>query len=358
MAIVTIPGLMIPEPPSASTAPAYVGSVLDAAGEKHAVVLQAPKTGSIRKIHFRTGTTATPTDTDVRIETVDLATGDPTGTLWGTNTNVTVASASLTSSTWIITGNLTADAAVTQGDLLAVVIVPSGSPNYQLTYMTAGNANLALPYLDQFLASAWGKLGGNPLIALEYSDGSFGYIPFVNPGSAIVTHTFNNGSTPDEIALYFRLPISVRIKGVWLWADRDGDCDIVMYDSNGTSVMESYSLDKEVRGSALSRAPQSVLFVDPPIPLANTFYRMAIKPTSATSLTTYSFDFNSAALLDQMAGGQDFHYSSRVDAGGWTQLATRRLFLGLIIDGVDSGGGTEGMGIRGSGQLAGPVLVT
>lgn len=333
--------------------PAFTSFLLDASGEKYAVVMQAPKTGSIRKVHFRTATVTTPTDTDVRLETVSTANGDPTGTLFGTTTNVTVASGSITSDTWVTTGALTADASVTRGDIFAVVIAPSGSPNYNIAgAITSAGANQHIPYTDHF-TSAWAKGNTPPVIAVEYSDGSFAYTPWCLPASAINKHTINTGTTPDEIALKFTLPAPVRVSGLWLSADHDGDMDAILYSSDGSTVLASVSLDKDIRRSASFFGSFRLMFATQVSLSASTVYYLALKPTSVTSINIYSFDVASAGVLDAVGGGQDMHYAAQTDAGGFSATTTRRPFWGLVIDGIDDGAGSGG----GAGPLIGGRLV-
>lgn len=358
MAIVSVPNLYIPSPThnSVSQSLGFAAMTLDASGELAAAVLQAPKTGSIRKVHFRTGTVTTATDTDVRIETVDAATGNPSGTLFGTTTNVTVASGSLSANTWITTGNLTADASVTKGDRLAVVVAPSGSPNYQVVRIGGGyQADVGFPYATHFASSSWTKSdAATPVVALEYSDGSFACMPYVTPFTAVNTHTVGTGSTPDEVALKFQLAAPVRATGAWLRIDGDADYDVILYDSDGSTSLASVSVDADIRSSAGQSAPTIALFTGTASLTAATNYYLAIKPTTASTLTAYSFDVNAAAILDQMDGGQNFHWAQQTDAGGWSATTTRRPIMGLIIDGIDDGAGG---GSGGEGPLIGGRLV-
>ena len=95
MAFQTIPGgLAIPVPPNSGTSSTTFGTpmLLNAASEEAAGVLYAPKTGTISKIGFLTGTVTTGDTVDARMETVSAANGDPTGTLLGTNSNGSQAS--------------------------------------------------------------------------------------------------------------------------------------------------------------------------------------------------------------------------------------------------------------------------
>src|SRR3990167_3397480 len=119
-----------PYPMNASAAPTLTTTtyVIDAAAEKVAIVVAASTAKDIHKVHVRTGTVTTGDTVDVRIETVDSATtGDPTGTLWQTNTNGALVIADGDDSVWKSV-TLTADAtSLVIGDVYAVVIVNGGA---------------------------------------------------------------------------------------------------------------------------------------------------------------------------------------------------------------------------------------
>lgn len=355
MGIVAVNGLFIPELVYVGQALTEVANLLDATGEQFTTVFQAPKTGSIRKIGIPIGAVTTATDTQVRIETVDLATGFPTGTLWAANTEVTVLAASITTNAWITTGALTADAVVTKGDILAVVVAPSGTPNYNVTAPAVTQQTQGFPYNAHFAAGAWGGLLTNMGFAIEYSDGTYAYIPTSYPFSSFTSVVFNNASATDELAVKFRFPFAFSIAGCWLHADLDGDCDIVLYDADGTTELRTLAVDKDVRSNTSARAPFFFSFSESyALGLANTYYRLSVRPSTATSLALYLMLPNASAILNQMSGGSDVSYSQRVNAGAWTDQAAWRLSMGVWLDGI----AVEGSGQRGSGQLAGPILVS
>lgn len=359
MAIQALTPFPIPTiPPSAAGAPSFnTGYTLDAASEKVALILHAPKTGNIRKVGFRTSTVTTGETVDVRIESVDATTGDPSGTLLAANTNIAHVIADTDDNVWLTTANLTADAAVTKGDLIAIVIAAPGSGSFAFSIGEfadgAASSGPVFPYIDHF-TTAWAKStgGGGYSFALEYSDGSYEVIPGCWPLSNVQSDTFNNTSTPDERALKFRLPFPARVTGFWAWLDLDGDCDIVLYDSDGTTPLLTKSLDKDVRVGTGGRS-MTGFFSSTASLLANTYYRLAVKPTSATNLISYRLQVAAAAVMDGLDGGQDFHGSTRVDAGSWTDTTTDRPTVGLLIDAFDDGvsaGGGVGPAIMKAGH--------
>lgn len=339
MTLVAFPGLEIPPIPTISNnAPTVLGILtMDAAGEMTAAIIRTPKAGTISDIELRIGLVTTGTNTDVRLETVDLATGFPSGSLVAAGSNGTLASGSIVANTWV-TIPLTTPLVVTRKQLLAIVLAPTGTPNFRLGAFEVASG-LRFPYCALFTASWAHNVTAGPMVALKYNDGSYGYMPRVHPYSAINTHTVNTGTTPDEIALVFTPPGPCELSDGYIWADLDGDADIVLYDS-GDNVLTSVSLDKEVRNATGVGVPLTFGFPDLEPLTAGATYRMALKPTSATSVLTYSFDVAAAAILDQLAGGQAFHYRAATDGVWDAAVLTRRPFFGLTLASIDNGAGS------------------
>ncbi|MCZ2109083.1 MAG: hypothetical protein LC118_05865 [Dehalococcoidia bacterium] len=334
MALVDVPGMVWPEAWQASGS--FANFRVDAAGEKAAMIIRVTKAGSIRKVHFRLNTVTTPTDTDVRIETVDPATGNPTGTLWAANTNVTVASGSLTGNTCITSGALTADAVVAVY-VIAVVIAPSGSPDYNVAGYTMYNTDNVSSYTALYTTS-WTKTGGiGPNVGLEYSDGSFGYIPYCAPMQNNSNISLSTSTTPDEVAMKFSVDAPMRIAGAHLFMVVTGDFQLVLYE--GTTALATASFDKDLAGNAGSRSAW-IMFNAPVELVAGTTYYLAIKPTTTTALTMYYQEVSVVGLWDQMSGGQAVHGAQRVDLGGWTSQTLRRYSIAAIFDQIDDGTGS------------------
>lgn len=335
MAIVTVP--QFEWPPALAldnNTPVFLNSfAVNASGYKVAAILRAPKSGTIRKIGSRWATLTTPTDTDYRVETVSGR--FPTGTLYGTNTNGTIASGSLVANAMNM-ATLTANAAVTANDLIALVAAPSGSPNMSASQMAG--VRIQLPYQVSYNGS-WAVINsGYPLWAIEYSDGSYYTTRGMFPVSGLNTHAFSSGSTPDEIGAKFKFPVAVRIVGGWVAVDLDNSASVVLYDSDGvTPLASSSSLTSDGRMFTTGCSPLYFSFPSSVTLQANTYYREVLQP-GASNIAIYSWDTLSAEAMDQMPGGQDWHYTSAKDpsgVGSWTDLTTRSPIMGLLIDGID-----------------------
>lgn len=340
-------GFVFPYMPRSNTSgPTIASMLLDAADEKAAWIVQAPKTGNISKVGFRTAVVTTGATVDVRVETVSTTTGDPTGTLFAANTNASQVILSTDDSLWFLT-TLTASAAVTKGDFLAVVIVnPSASPGNMNIARFQDDAGNDFPYADLF-TTVWSKSQQAPVGAFEYDDGS--YEPFVAfwPFKDVGTVSANSGSTPDEAGLYFSFPFPVRVTGLTSWSSSASGASptFKLYDSDGSTVLNSISPDDNISVST-STEYRVYYFNSTHSLLANTFYRLTMAPGNTTNVAVGYFDTNTAAQMDAASGGQNFHWTQRTDAGAWSETTTRRPFISLIIDAFDNGASTSGGGIH------------
>ena len=331
------------------------GVLLDATGEKAAVILRIPKTGTLHKVGFRTGTVTTGDDIKVSFQDV-AATGFPDETADQYRV-VTIADAN--DDAWFTTGILSSDGtdtgtkrSVTKDQEIAVVFEFNSyvAGNLYISNVSAlGSAGLELyPYAAQKVGAGptWAKVNSGasiPLLALEYSDGSyaeFGSLPF----SVITAQGFKSDTAgADEYAMAFSLPFPCRIKGMGCIVDLDSNADLILYE--GTTVRATVSMDSDMRAST-STGILEVMFTAPYTIAANTTYYAAVKPTTTTTMTINYFTVDSAAVMDCFDGGQSFYLRTRVDAGAWSTDAadlTKRPFFWLLIDGFDDATGAGGL---------------
>lgn len=351
MALVDAYGLPIPGLYNGSGSASLL---LDAAGEKAGLVFAAPKTGTIRKVLWRTGAVTTATDTDCSLQNVSAADGYPDGTA---DQTVTIGSASITATSWI-----TADfgdgtgRSVTVGDLVAFVIAPQGTPNFNALSGSASSIQAlpevsGLPFQRPYgghYTAAWAKAFAL-YAAVEYSDGTYAYCPGL-PCGINSTRSVNTGSTPDEVATRIYVPFAFEAWGVVGGARAQADFDIVLYNAAGTAL-RTVSFDKDVARSSITSSPFIAPFSSPIELSENTEYWLAIKPTTSTNVSVDYVDFPSSAVMGQINGGTAAYGANRSDAGAWTTETTRRYFVTLIAsrihDGAAGGGGGGGAKIIG-----------
>jgi hypothetical protein len=328
--------LCVPERPyTPSTAGGTYGALLlDASGERAAAVFAIPKTGNVRKIGWRTTTVLTGSNMDVRLETVDPANGDPTGTLVGTNTNATQVVNAADDNVFFTT-QLTADAAVTVGDILAVVIVQSTG---SLSVANCTDDTADFPYCDQFTIppSTWSKFNSAPVLTLEYDDGTYEPIFGCYPYKNLNVPVFNS---PNERGLQISsFPFACRVHGVWFYGDVDGDAAVNIYDPADV-LLRTVAFDKDIRRASTSGVQYR--------PLASTLvltagvkYTVALGPTTATNVSLSECEVPSTSAMNAMTLGASA-LATRNGGGPWITDATKRPFIGVMVDALDDGVGTS-----------------
>jgi len=337
MALQSIGADGIPFPPIAATASGAPGLstsiAITAAGHKAAHIFQAAVAKSIHKVHIRTGTVTTGDTVDVRVETVDnAANGDPTGTLWGTNTNGSLVIASSDDNVWKNV-TLTADAVLAIGDVVALVVANGGGGGNMI--FNAFQDHLVLHAYTDLFTAAWVKSTGSLLFVPEYSDGSFGPIAgYSGAGAPINSTTFNSGTATNRRGNIFQLPVPCRAAGCWGWIDADGDYTVKLYDSDGTSVLATTATINAFQRGSTAGGPTYHPFTTSATLAKATNYRIVVIPSTTTSLTTYDFDVPVAGMLDMFPGGQNCK-ASVYTSGAWVETATRRGYLGVMLDAFD-----------------------
>lgn len=312
--------------------------LMDAAGEMVAMAVQIPKTGNIAKFHARIATVTSSQSLTGSVQSLD-ASGLPDGTPIQSGTHAVPAS-----NTWA-TFDFGTDYAATKGQFKAFVIAWTGTAGN--LNIAADNATLTLRAANNYpllFTASWAKQARTPIVILEYDDGSFAHLPGAVPG--VTTNVdYNTGSTPDEAALRFSLPIPMTVSGIMYAGRMNGDVDLVLY--SGTTALATCSIDKDFNVGTGDGVFMG-LFETPQALTASTVYRAAVKPSTATSVRLFYFDASSNNWLDQYDGGKECYWSQRTDAGAWSDTTTRRPQIGLIVSGLadDAGGG---------GGLAHPV---
>jgi hypothetical protein len=326
--------------------PQLSSHLIDASGEEVGVVFEVPKTGSIRKIHFRLGTTTTGDTLFGGVYTVDTA-GDPTTSAYGSMVagTLVVANADDNLSVSITLGT---DATATQGDMVAVRIgfnsFVAGALNIQSLSGTFSTSHLR-PYLTHKTGGTWAKQVTIPLMAIEYSDGTFAPIPGMLPFTAGMTSdSVSSTAAIREIAMLVSLPVPLRLRGIHGAIAPNGatsDYETHVYDSSTADVATALSVAAEM-SAAFAQRPSYHHFPRASLSKATT-YRLSFKPTSTNAMTVQYGVAPSAAALAQVTGDAgSITYSTRDSGGTWTDYSARMLFGQIVFDQVDDGASAGG----------------
>lgn len=311
-------------------------------------VFRVPKTGTLKTFEFRTNIINVP-DNPLRISfrAVD-ASGNPAA-VTDEFRDITIGS---TGNQWVVPGLVTSDGtdtgtkrSVTVGDYMAVVIRYTSfvaSDSFQIQQISAGGAITVMTSYFTWTTnneSTWNKASHFPMVALIYDDDSVANIsPQWYPIKLMNTTAFNSGSTPDERGNRFQYPIEARINALWVRCAVTAAADVVIYDDADSAVFT----DSLVSGKAFATSGGNYYIpVGGLVIPAETVYRVVVKPTSGSNISTYDFDVDRNALLAPTPLGVEAYYTQRTDAGAWTDTNTKRMWIGLEVDGVDSGGGGQ-----------------
>lgn len=338
--------------------------LIDASGDKVSFVgcvwHPTVKSGTIniRKVHFRCGAVTFNALSTLRVslQTVSLTAGPPYQPDGTQDQTYDYAGSGLTANAWNTTGNLSADRAV---DLSAVNIGDANSRWLAIVweYQTFTAADSIIISTNSITLASGAStddtlLGGNvllntgsyavltgqtPIVALECDDGTFafleGALPLVTYSSASVA---SNGAIR-AAGLKFRLPVQMSIEGAGLLLAIPNGCDgsITLYDSDGTTVLTSVTIDND---GVFSTAARTALTRFLAYTLtANTYYRLVFLASTTTAASVYYCDVNAAGLMDGMMGGQDMHWTERDSGGTWTDTTTRRPHFALKLSAVHDG---------------------
>jgi hypothetical protein len=347
----TVPQFSIPSP-GTSGALTLTSVTLNASGDRLAFVIQCPKAGVLDQFEFRTAAVSNNPDNGIRLsfQTINLANGDPDGT----QSQFRDITGALAANTWQVPGLMTSDGTdtgvkrtVVAGELLGCVVdfvtfVASDSFAISALLQTPQYRNL---YVDDGSAGSYTKSPTlTPLLALKYADGTYAeFTAQIWPVMAVTDTSFNSGSTPDERALRFQLATAMRAVGVFVTGDFDNAVDLVLYDAADV-VLDTISFDPENRLAANKGYIFAYFPAGPHTLTATTTYRLAVKPTSGSSITTGQLDLPSATYQQCIPGGAEWYLSTRTNAGAWTDTTTSRPEIGLIFDGVETGSAPAGGG--------------
>lgn len=318
----------------ATTTTGAVASAALVASGRIGFIFQAPKTGTIDRVLWRSGTASGSPTVDVRLETV--GTGSPSGTLFGTNTNiVTGAVASNTD----YESTLTAGASVTQGDFLSLVWAYNSGTSIQIALASlVTSMQLNLPQIST--AGTYSLIAGRlPYAALRYSDGT--YCPIAAGGVAYGIGSTISAYTSGERGLRFRLPYTARVSGFWASFDPDVDFTVNLYDDatapGGTAIRSlAIATNRFIQKNAVV---SQFNFSSSVTLAADTWYRLVGAPSGSPGIR---YNINTIPSASYAAAVATDHHETVSSGGSWVNTDTVLPQIGVVIDGLDNGVGGGG----------------
>jgi hypothetical protein len=278
----------------------FATQAISSSNTKVAGVFIAPKTGNIRYIGICCSAVSGSPAVDLRAETINATSGLPTGTLWGTNTNVNYSPVSTGAFVWT---QMTADAAVTAGQLIAAVVAYVSGTSATVNFRFGLGINTG-PYSCQATAGTYSFQNQPPCVCFKYDDGTIiegGGCP--NSTSQAI---FNSGSNPNEHATVFTPAIACVCNGVAWYSggmDASAGATVSIYSGTNTTPMTNGSItfsgNTAMNNVGIIRAnfPASISLI------ANQTYRVAVKATSASpNITVGQMTFASNAERNATVG--------------------------------------------------------
>ena len=300
-------------------------------------VFPIPRTGTITDIGFLIATkTGTPPAYNAGLVTVDTS-GRPTTTAYG-GSAVTAFTPTAAGWKWV---TLSTPATANAGDWAAVHVYPSGTP-------PDGSNFIAVVYdsIHKYLGTgmsygtSWGNATlGSGAMAVKYDDGS---IEGTALASTAVNVAVRSNTSPDEVGCKFTVPAAVTCFGaraqVHTTFGSSATIEIVLYDGSNTVLATGTVGDKDYVDD---QGIVSVFWAGVSL-AATTTYRLVVKPTTTTNgdVNVPKWTFESAAALAALPGGDTWQYTSRADAGAWTDDNVSVCPMGLWVSDIDFSGGS------------------
>jgi len=324
----------------------------DAAGEYVGFVFQAPKSGNIRGFGLYFSSAVGSPVADFKLETVNMTTGFPTGTPVNDGGSKSIKTNVAVTSGWKDSGDFDADATVTRGDLMAVVVRYVSGTSYAVQWPGTNALRMMFPYTVANTGSNGKDLGG--AFAVRYSDGTYGFLanslPFSN---TTFSDTWGSGTNPNHRGNVYLNPTPKRCIGGWINYQNAGlDCIIASdswdgtADNDGTSNL-TFAQDVDLRGFS-SGLPSFFLSSTSLEMSAGVDYRVIAKP-GGSSITAAHMNVNAAAIMDTLQFGQSLISTSANNpsgAGSWTDSGTKRFEMGFWFDQLHDGAGGAGVKVH------------
>jgi len=331
------------------------------AGDKMAVVFQAPSTTPPDQVKFRCQAYTSTGTIDATLETVDATTGFPSGT---PVTNSGTGSVSVASTGTKTCTGLAGTASLTAGTQYAVVLTATGgfAGNFNVLRTTGINGGIGSPYsLTKDSAGAWTKAyttNAGFAFGLMTSGGVSINVPGLAGAYTAAYTAWTDATNPDERGNRFSFPGPVTCYGAEVHmslgsvpADAQSGVLSLYSTHTGTpSQIASFTIDGDMQDTG----PVRFLRFSTPVDLAaNTVYALVLKATAAGNLTVIQHTYASAAELGCYLDDNFYSTTRNNSSGAFTDGNTTVYAVYPIVSKIDDGASAGGGLIRHPGMNGG-----
>lgn len=319
--------------------------LVDAAGEAAAFLVKIQRTGNLYRVGFKTSTVTGAQTIRVSFQGLTGA-GVPNDTV---NQFRDVAIADTDDNLWKETGIISSNGtdggslrAVNRGDYVAVVFDNPGWAAGQAFTLTGMSGVTNAGYSALKTSGSWNKQSPGAQMALYYDDNKVYYLESVIPATNISSLNFSTSSAPSRRGLHFRLPFPARIMGclvVGAFVVANATAQVVLYDAAANVLQQSAVHDADFTRSTAATLT-TYYFPSEQTLAANTDYYVMLEALGTISISLNFYSMQTAALLDQLAGGQNFCFSE-LSGTTFTDTTTRRPLIYLMVSALDDGAGSS-----------------
>jgi hypothetical protein len=313
-----------------------------------AYALRIQTAGNLDAVAVGTISAATPVPLTVRLEGIN-ASGNPDGSLIHANATGTMGGNVSANAVTVIA--LNGSVAVTRGQKIAIVVLPSTTPvSVQIAGMGVGVPGGGFPYslTSTNAGSSWGKVtSSEAALAVRYDDGTYAFsgqpLPLVSAFTQRAISTGTGATTGTRRGIRFRLDADLTLEGVWaymIFGGTTADGTFELYDDGGSLLATLATIDGAQSGG--TGVQSYIIVADATYSLtASTWYRLVFTPSSANSVTVYEAATAAAGVLRTMTGyGVEVQQTAYVSSA-WVDTATSTTLMGVIgtVQSAPGGGG-------------------
>lgn len=335
-----------------ATSSSFNSITIDGATDATEWIFQPPDAITVTHIGFRY-TLRTGTPVEHKISFQGVSSGVPDGTIKGGGSPNSGTFTPPADDTWDGTWRWIAldnNYVTTRGEMLAVVIEPTGIPDgsnssaFTLGQRFWGSDIASFPFAISNNAGSRTKELFYPVYGYKSASRSYG-----NPLEAMGDALFDLDTTPDEKGLRFILASgwgdTFQVVGIGMACRLLASSTVLISLYEDTTTKQTITIDTDDVGSASAGRNYEFYFDEATLSTLNfgTAYILALAPQGVPNVQVPIITVDTNAELEPMPGGKEFQLATREGSGDWDIVDNQRPMIWPILADVtepSGGGGT------------------